>query len=62
MGPQRIGTTHQPQPSLHLQAHNKLDEALYASGTDLAGRNEWCALDLGAAPGGWTALLAGQVR
>jgi len=44
------------------KAHNKLEEALYVAGTTIHGRKDWCALDIGAAPGAWTGILADQCR
>lgn len=32
------------------------------AGVTYKGRRDWCALDLGAAPGGWTSILAEQVK
>lgn len=46
----------------NTKAHSKLEEALIVAGTSLEGRRGWCAVDLGAAPGGWTSIMAEQVK
>mmetsp|Transcript_22350 Transcript_22350/g.53426 ORF Transcript_22350/g.53426 Transcript_22350/m.53426 type:complete len:349 (+) Transcript_22350:218-1264(+) len=51
-----------PRQESFSKAHSKLSEALQAAGASLEDCREWCAVDFGAAPGSWTAILADKVR